>query len=112
MLAPGELPTEPLERYFDKGVWARAKQFAQADATVDATAVIRGRDSAARANEVLKWTAIRAKRDRTLEKYRYCTCTACLQPVCLLGVVVALLPPGTPGQERGPEGAESPWLRP
>ena len=71
MAKSGALPTEPLERYFDKGVWARAKDFAMKDATMDADAILRGRDKAARANEVLKWTAIRAKRDRTLEKYRW-----------------------------------------
>jgi hypothetical protein len=67
----GVPPSEPLEGYFEKGVWARARAFAQADATVDATAALRGRDAAAREVNVLKWTAIRSKRDRTLERTMY-----------------------------------------
>ncbi len=88
---PGSGPTAPLEGYFDKGIWARARDFAQKDAVADAGAILRGKD---KANETLRWTAVRSKRDRTLEKFRCSrhiwaclTCARCdavaHQPCCV-----------------------------
>ncbi len=68
---PGVLPSEPLERYFDKGIWARAKAFAMEDATKDASHTLHTRGAAEREAATLKWTALRSKRDRTVERFRY-----------------------------------------
>lgn len=71
MEKPGVLPSEPLERYFDKGIWARAKAFAMEDATKDASHTLHTRGAAEREAATLKWTALRSKRDRTVERFRY-----------------------------------------
>ena len=61
-------PIDPLQGYFDKTIWQKAKAFAYQDACADADVLLASKHAVAREKSVQRWASLTAARDRAMER--------------------------------------------